>query len=100
MTTPKYDLPTAMRTGAKRRPQTRYVYFDDFHTRSCALGAAYEGETKHVGGWNIGYDMRRLWPELNVEMGDGSLYDTISFLNDQARWSREEIADWLDYILP
>lgn len=31
-----------------------------------------------------------------VTGGESDLYDTIIHLNDEAKWSREQIADWID----
>lgn len=96
MTTPKYDLPTAIRIGAKIRPQCRGLYYID--GGSCVLGAMAEAEgvNNPYGLW-----LDSLWPELTVDMGaDRTLRSMLVFLNDSALWTREEIADWLDVILP
>ena len=72
-------------------------YFN--HGRSCAIGAAIEAETGKNSTLTIADN--KIWPELKFEI-DGylSLGVAIVFLNDDARWTREEIADWVDMVLP
>jgi len=96
MTTPLYDLPRAIRIGAKLRGQTRNGdFFED--GCSCAIGAALEAEGMQD---RVGV-APTLWPELGFYIGpDQTLWEAIVLLNDNAGWTREEIADWLDYILP
>ncbi len=95
MTTPKYDLPTAIRIGAKIRGQT-HIGYNYAGGRTCVLGAALEGET----GSYLGF-ASELWPELRAGLdADTSICEAITDLNDKAFWTREEIADWLDVILP
>ena len=96
MQEPKYDLPTAIRIGAQRRPQTQSGQtFKDGAT--CAMGAAMDAEA----GRPSSSDGFELWPELRFKIDDScTLWGAICQLNDEARWTREEIADWLDVILP
>ena len=101
MTIPKYDLPTAIRVGAKIRGQTRGGHYYK-HGRSCAIGAAIEAEGNRCPDDLVSYKITRsLWPELGVCIDDyTNLEEAIIFLNDNARWTRERIADWLEVILP
>ena len=97
---PKYDLPTAIRIGAEIRGQTRDGKFCS-GGRSCALGAAHEGEMGYGNSWQIYFDLYQMWPELHLSIDDHiSLFEAITLLNDESRWTREEIADWLDMVLP
>ena len=101
MITPKYDLPTAIRVGAKLRGQTRTGHYYS-HGRSCAVGAAIEAEGNRCPDNLVSNKLTRgLWPELSVYIDDyTNLEAAIIFLNDNALWTREEIADWLEVILP
>jgi hypothetical protein len=95
------SLPDAIREGSKRRPQTRGSLFGS--EGSCALGAALEG-----AGLND-HDMGKLvslYPELilakdiacpQCEVPLGGLDMVIIHLNDDEGWSREKIADWIEY---
>ncbi len=96
MITPKYDLPTAIRIGAKIRGQTRSGHA--FHKgRSCAIGAAMEAETGEPGPIGA-YDR---WPEMNFQIDpEYSIWDAVIGLNDICGWTREEIAEWVDMVLP
>lgn len=97
MITPKYDLPTAIRIGAELRGQTRHGLLF-YAGRSCVLGAAMEAENSDDP---YKCNTRILWPELDMQINDGiSLFQAVIALNDYARWTREEIADWLDMVLP
>ena len=88
------DLPTAIREGAKLRGRTRTGnYYND--GRSCAIGAAYEAETGKCEVVNC------IWPELLFQIDDYiTLGGAIVDLNDKAGWTRKEIADWVDMVLP
>ena len=104
------DLPTAIREGAKFRPQCREHYLKlerslggKFEiSRSCALGAAYEA---HVGKLTdyptdeIMVALTRAWPELETPghlKTAGRLISKIAEMNDVDGKTREEIADWLE----
>ena len=96
MTTAKYDLPTAIRIGAKIRPQCRDLYHRN--GESCVLGAAFEAEGIRP---YTDPQLFELWPELRMQVDpEHALFSALTFLNDDARWTREEIADWLEVILP
>lgn len=104
-------LSEAMREGAKLRPQGFGSYFQpvagDFF--SCAIGAAYEGivgkldkrpdymrsETiEHEAAFDM-FDVEVINPVRNIRR---NLHETIACLNDDEKWTREQIADWLETI--
>ena len=79
------ELAAFIRASADRRPEQAFGDYYRGKSASCALGAAYEG-------------MYRLPNEAG---GDGckktlSLASILVPLNDEHRWSREQIAGWLD----
>lgn len=80
----------ALRIGAAIRPQCFGQPFYD--GASCAIGAIYEGLTGHyakLNNWQPVYDYvaSAIFP---IEIR------SIWFRNDTDRWSREQIADWLE----
>lgn len=81
-------LSTAIRVGAKIRPQCRGHFFAD--GGSCAIGAALEA----VFGVNDFFDERIKSPE-SVWPGVRS-WVRIYIMNDDKNMSREQIADWLE----
>lgn len=110
-------LSTAIRRGAKIRPQGFDELFSErlaegkIQICSCALGAAWEawrtseGAPIRVSGpaphWS---EITNHWPELkqDVDLPNGwradevvSLASAVAWLNDEAQWTREQIADWL-----
>jgi hypothetical protein len=117
-------LSEAIRAGAELRPQAfgDYVAIDDRHqTCTCALGAAYEAVTGIVPDTCDVYDEQpsgnapstvltrtfnlrdvrlvtpleaRIIPDIEKEPIE--VYRVVAQLNDRARWSREQIADWLE----
>jgi len=90
------DLPTAIREGSKLRKQGFGAYFDD-EGGSCVFGAAIEAESGEIRA-GVLFDV---WPELRREIdGANTLFGAMLFLNDLAGWTREEIADWVDMVLP
>ena len=94
-------LSDAIRKGTKIRPNQCFgTYFDQ--RRSCVVGAAYEGAFGNDGvGMPLSEYLETRFPELRVRIDwDWSLHAAILNLNDEARWSREEIADWIDVVLP
>lgn len=100
-------LAEAIRAGADRRPEQ--AFGDYFHGRhaSCALGAAYEGM------YRLPDDMEGRRPTKDLEayfdVLDGTvracpgehckkvltLAALIVHLNDDHRWTREQIAAWV-----
>lgn len=103
-------LSDAIRIGARLRPQGRETLFSN--GKSCALGAAYEavyGDPGRDAGFpDLPHDARnkddvfgqRLdesFPALNTRLGGGfRVKDQVWRKNDNERWSREKIADWLE----
>ena len=108
-------LSEAIREGAKIRPQAFGKFFAEGEEQatSCALGAAMEGAglvPMPLNFGNAGYDtLRQEWPEIEAQEitcpagckndwrceAGGSIEDIIQHLNDTCRWTREQIADWL-----
>ncbi len=100
-------LAEAIRNGADRRPEQ--AFGDYFHGRhaSCALGAAYEGMYRLPGdmdGRRPTKDLEDYFDCLDGTVracpGEGckkvlTLAALIVHLNDDHRWSREQIAAWV-----
>lgn len=112
-------LSICIREGAKKRPQA----FEDFiceisssdasapEYSTCALGAAYE----HITG-KLPYpeddqsvidtlyktcglnNFRFPYPESTYAGMDACIDDIVTTLNDTFKWTREEIADYLESI--
>lgn len=96
-------LAEAIRSGCRKFPKQYFGALMDTWpnaTATCAMGAAIEG-----GGWdrnNIGPAPKKC-PACGVERScerggySGSpSFSAIAHLNDDHRWTREAIADWLD----
>ena len=94
-------LSEAIREGAKLRPQCTSGEYFDLDGTSCAMGAAFEAETGHT---NLSNDrLEHAFPELArptkkpINYGtSGSLEYAIARLNDEYKWTREQIADWVE----
>lgn len=93
-------LSEAMRIGARKRQQAFGTLFDGKGT--CALGAALDG----VSGRELLYQFdlcvaAQTWsildmPAINPVTGhDESMHTIIFCLNDDCRWTRQQIADWV-----
>lgn len=83
-------LSEAIRIGAKKRPQCRGAYFNDYG-ESCALGAAAEalfGVNRMTFGSDSLRKLQDLYGDLTVT--------TVIFMNDGGGQTREQIADWLE----
>lgn len=92
----------AIRAGAKLRPQG-YGYFLQ-EGRSCAFGAGREAACDPDAHYSEVY---RMYPYLDVmkdqscpvcqpfTVASHSLASIMFHLNDDHRWTREQIADWL-----
>jgi len=101
------ELAAFIRNGVGRRPvQSIGRYFQGSHA-SCALGAAYEGMYRlpaDVGTAHPSKDLAWFFYCLDVVKkcpGEGckkrlSLAAVIVHLNDDHKWTREEIASWLE----
>ncbi len=89
-------LSTAIREGAKLRPQCRGEMH--FKGASCALGAAYEFATGRIT--KSIYKMRKLFPELAKTFEyKGVVYPLevhITTMNDREELSREKIASIIE----
>lgn len=101
-------LSAVIREGAKLHPQcfgSNFEYWEGHVTGSCAFGAAYaalfpeapnDAEIPDLEeALNTNLYVERENPETS-EMDE--LFNIITDLNDQHRWSREQIADWLESI--
>jgi hypothetical protein len=98
-------LSTAMREGAKLRPQAFGGYFQQgTPVKSCAMGAVYEaltGETVLPVWGRLPKKLRSTLSRekecpMGCEMQRGrSLLGLVTHLNDDHKWKREQIADWL-----
>lgn len=99
------ELADAILTGASRRPTQSFGSYFGPEGGSCALGAAYEGIyllPKAVEGTHpdrldrffhcIDYVARRCPAGCRKRVPIGAL---IVHLNDDHRWTREQIAAWL-----
>lgn len=118
-------LSEAMREGAQIRGQCSGVYFGNFGSLdylSCAIGAVIEGaglmtpiiDANEVAGSLVSQALPGEWPEIHegtICPDDGncphaggerlskyrsSLLNVILHLNDDHKWTREKIADWLE----
>ncbi len=91
-------LSEAIRLGAMLHPQT----YRDYRTRdahgvtgTCALGAAEEAGFPDPMTYL--HELRTWCPGCPA---NGPLPAVIAHLNDQHRWTREAIADWVETIEP
>ena len=103
------ELAAAIRKGAERRPDQAFGDYFIGRRASCALGAAYEGMyrlAEEMGGRRPSKDLEWFFDCLEGSVrkcpgGDGcrktlSLAAILVHLNDDHKWSREQIAGWLD----
>lgn len=100
-------LSEAIRLGAMLKPQG-YGRLLDWNGDTCALGAACEavGIRISVHQSSPNNATFRRWPILRERVespmtdrhraGRASVSVTIQSLNDSARWTREQIADWVE----
>jgi len=103
--TEQKELAEFIRAGSQRGPQCFGSYFDE-KGGSCALGAVYEGvyHLPRTHGKLIPDHLERLFRCLD-EMTKRCPHENcnkrlplapmIVHLNDDHRWTREQIADWL-----
>ena len=103
------ELAEFIRQGAKRRPDQAFGDYYSGRSASCALGAAYEGMYRlpdQAGNIRPTKDLEWFFDCLEGSVrkcpgGDGcrkslSLAAIMVHLNDDHKWSREQIASWLD----
>lgn len=104
---PKRRLCEAIRAGAAKRPQGFGGTF--CHSPkgivSCAIGAAYEGASGNIKPHNsaLFIELSAMFPILRKEVRHASfsprsLFSAIVELNDTYRWTREEIADFVERV--
>jgi hypothetical protein len=77
-------LSECIRIGAKMKPQGFESY--DFQGRTCAIGAAMDA----IGG-NLSVLL-----DMVGRSAFWHMHDQIVWKNDYERWTREQIADWLE----
>ncbi len=104
------ELASFIREGAERRPDQAFGDYYRGQRASCALGAAYEGMyrlPREVTGLHPTKDLEWFFDclEGTVRACPGEsckkklvLAAIIVHLNDDHRWSREQIATWLESI--
>jgi len=105
------ELAEAILHGAAVRPEQAFGHYFEGRRASCALGAAYEGMYRlptntDLTGERPTRDLEWFFDCLEGSVrkcpgGDGctktlSLASILVHLNDTHRWSREQIAAWLD----
>jgi hypothetical protein len=111
-------LPAAIRAGL---PHARHQGFETYQTRrgrriaACVLGTAHlglHGRPYARGMPPIGLALLAAFPELDAPWPTGTLrpcvcpvkagpvpvklFHVVAHLNDDHRWTRERIADWLE----
>ncbi len=100
-------LSEAIRLGAMLRPQTEHFYFQG--GKSCALGGALEATGTLYGDveW-ANDDLKMRWPWVFTTRAlcpdtlqcpvceNASVRNVIARLNNEHRWTREQIADWVE----
>lgn len=94
-------LSEAIRIGAMLRPQGFYGMFepDHFgHIGSCALGAAWEAATGNLDYNDCVLDIGDIFPIVNHRFGTRSLWWHLTSLNDDDKWTRTQIADYVAVI--
>jgi hypothetical protein len=109
-------LADAIKKGAMQRAQCRGWWFEFLSPmelagpRSCVMGAAYEGAfgPPPMRGavaviTTLRDELEAAFPELReratcpvCEMSSRALGSLLIHLNDEEKWTREAIADWLD----
>lgn len=103
-------LGEAIRYGARLKPQYFNAYCDYNKTKTCALGAALDSIEMLGKGISSESTLSQLCKRFNIDqdksyphpannISNWSLFEIIISLNDQYRWSRERIADWVDEVL-
>jgi hypothetical protein len=101
----KAPLSTFIRLGSKLSKQG-YGELQDKQNNTCALGAAVHaktGELPHDNYKEVGMLFPQLMSQVKHPITSRSqelrfLSNVITDLNDNWKWSREQIADWLESI--
>ena len=92
-------LSEAIRLGSMIRPQAFGILFDN--TGSCAWGAAQEAIGMQGENWaDLPSEWRDLWIESHSWLQCNKMFDIrmIAHLNDDHRWNREQIADFVETV--
>lgn len=89
----KLKLSEAIRIGAKRGAQCKGALHID--GMSCALGAADLVVGDVFGEFSHLYDKETCHPVWGIHT---TIFGTVTTLNDDCGWTREQIADWLESI--
>jgi len=103
----EHELAAFIRHGAEKRPEQAFGEYYTGKNASCALGAAYEAMYRLPAEPGKTHPPRDLdWffdclDRVKPCPADGckkriSLASILVHLNDDHRWSREQIAEWLD----
>jgi len=101
------ELAVFIRTGVGRRPVQAIGRYFQGSQASCALGAAYEGMYRLPAGMDRAHPSKDLaWFFFCLDMvkkcPDEACSKTLSLaavivhLNDDHKWTREQIAAWLE----
>lgn len=93
VTPSRMKLSTAIRIGAKIRPQCQGRYFKE--GGSCALGAAFEGLGGKPFDGDPSWQTKQASAELLLKKIYGNNVGGLWLKNDEGE-SRESIADWLE----
>lgn len=108
-------LSEAIRLGAMLKPQGYTALVSSNGRRTCAIGAALDAcghlhvqkSSELPFQWrehmafrspcpDCGSDGFVYWPDEEVNLGQA--LTTISHLNDEHHWTREQIADWVESV--
>ena len=103
------ELAAFIRAGAEKRPEQAYGDYYRGKSASCALGAAYEGMYRlptNAEGTRPTKDLEWFFDCLEGSVracpGGNDCHKKLSLaaimvhLNDDHKWSREQIAQWLE----
>lgn len=96
------QLSEAIRLGAMLRPQAFGFYFEA--GKSCAFGAAAEASGTTSGAWGrADLQIRGQWPWVFTTrarcpacLEPHHVRRIVAHLNNDHRWTRERIADWVE----
>jgi hypothetical protein len=91
------ELADFIRHGAERRPDQAFGEYYTGKTASCALGAAYEAMYRLPTEFFDCLDRVKPCPHEGCKKRI-FLAALLVHLNDDHRWSREQIATWLEAV--
>lgn len=101
----RMSLTEAIRLGAATTRQTRGVFYTgggDVAVRTCALGAALHAMGRLITQDDLSDVVVAIFPELHTPVMcpeckvSDELGDLVVHLNDEHKWTRNRIADWID----